>query len=344
MRCLTLAEKLKLGGAEVGFISRTHKGNLNSLISSKGFKLYELPSVRQDRLKDAARGEYSTWLGISKEADATETVAILKDIHPDWLIVDHYAIDKGWESNVRPYAKKIMVIDDLANRRHDCDLLLDQNMVENLEHRYDAVVPSHCVRLLGPTYALVRPEFNRLRDQSLARRAEPKLDRLLVFLGGSDADNETGKVVQGIQVSKREWQHIDVIVGQNHPAIEALETMLTQILSAELHVQTSDMAQLMLQADLAITAGGSVTWEKCTLGLPSLVVISGDNQYPIATRMRELGAQRTLGLAADLTPDLYGQHLDTFQPVDLTVMTASAQSICDGYGTNSVLNTMRIFK
>jgi UDP-2,4-diacetamido-2,4,6-trideoxy-beta-L-altropyranose hydrolase len=164
--------------------------------------------------------------------------------------------------------------------------------------------------------------------------------RLIIFLGGSDLENETGKVVAGIKLSRKNWRHIDVVVGQNFPAPRALADSLKILKQATLHVQTRNIAELMAAADLAVTAGGSITWEKCALGLPSLVTILADNQRAIARSMHEWGAQRTLGIAANLTPECYGKIFDESGSLDLSAMIERASAICDGSGTRSVVKVL----
>lgn len=345
MRCLTLANALRDKGADCRFVCREHPGNLIDYLRQQGFDVVSLPmpdSKQPSHETDAPQLAHATWLGCDWATDADQTKVGAGDTAVDWLIVDHYALDVRWEQSLRPIYEKLMVIDDLADRTHVCDVLIDQNIVKNIDTRYQGKVPEPCTCLLGPKYALLRPEFNALRPDSLARREMPKLNRLLVFLGGSDEKNETSKVVDGIKQANRKWQHIDVVVGQSFPAIKTLKKDLARFPSATLHVQTSDMARLMAAADLAITAGGSVTWEKCALGLPSLVVIQGDNQHPIATKMHERGAQITLGSASVLTPATYAHYLDTVRLDELTAMTQSASAICDGSGIASVLNILGI--
>ena len=343
MRCLTLANALRDKGAECRFVCREHPGNLIDYLRRHGFDVVSLPiadSKVESSETDTKQLAHARWLGSDWATDAAQTKIGVGEKAADWLIVDHYALDDRWENALRSIYRKLMAIDDLADRVHACDVLLDQNLVENVNTRYKDKVPEPCTCLIGPEYALLRPEFNALRLATLARRETPELNRLLVFLGGSDEENETSKVVDGIKQANRKWQHIDIVVGQCFPAIETLKRDMADFTSATLHVQTSDMALLMAAADLAITAGGSVTWEKCTLGLPSLVVIQGDNQHPIATKMHECGAQITLGLASELTPAAYAHYLDSVQLDELKFMTQSAAAICDGSGISSVIEAI----
>jgi UDP-2,4-diacetamido-2,4,6-trideoxy-beta-L-altropyranose hydrolase len=348
MRCLTLANALKVKGARCQFICRDHPGHLIDLIQQRGF---EAVALRGSELSTSAAGSgenkagcvHASWLGADWHADASQTRAALQGIPTDWLVVDHYAIDARWESELKPQYNRLMAIDDLADRQHICDVLVDQNLLERKDERYRGKIPERCTCLTGPEYALVRPEFAALRPVSLARRKIPHLDRLLIFMGGSDPGNETCKVIAGVKQSKKSWKHIDVVVGEAFPAFGALNDSLATFPSATLHIQTPDMAKLMAAADLAMTAGGSVTWEKCTVGLPSLVVILAENQRPIATAMHERGAQRTLGTGFDLRPAVYAKYLDEVQAIDLSAMIDRASAICGGTGTNSVLKTLESY-
>ena len=346
MRCLTLADSLKAAGAKCGFICRAHHGHLLDMIRERGHESVCLPVKNQNVRQESSPGDetqlaHAAWLGTDWRTDAEQTGVALNGQPADWLIVDHYALDDRWESALKPHYKKLMVIDDLADRKHLCDVLLDQNLTIAIETRYGGKVPEHCVCLNGPQYALLRPEFNALRATSLARRKKPSLNRLLVFMGGSDAEDETSKVIEGIKISERRWKHIDVIVGQSFPALQDLQERLMTLPSAELHIQTPNMAALMTSADLAVTAGGSVTWEKCALGLPSLVAILGENQRPIATMMHERGAQRTMELAPTASAASYAKYLDAVQAKELREMSDRASAICDGTGTIKVSTVLR---
>jgi len=346
MRCLTLAQVLRDQGINCRFICREHAGNLLDLIRERGFEAQALPMqvVLQEKLgQQDAMGEntlaHAAWLGVDWQTDAEQTKNAIGELSADWLIVDHYALDVRWELALRPHYRMLMVIDDLADRKHVCDVLLDQNLVEGMGARYQDKVPSHCICLIGPQYALLRAEFVNLRPNSLARRKLPELHRLIVFMGGSDASNETGKVIAGIKLSQKTWQHIDVVVGKSYTALSSLQQSLTT-LPATLHIQTPDMAKLMALADLAITAGGSVTWEKCVLALPSLVVVLGQNQQPIANMMHEQGALQSMGKGEELTPKNYAHYLDEIQKGDLAVMTERASVVCDGSGINKVIKVI----
>ena len=275
MRCLTLADALKAGGAQVRFVSRHMPEHLRGMLVAKGHEFIPIkssPSGTSDDLPHAA------WLGTSQHADARDSLEALSDQTWDWLVVDHYALDARWESLLRKTVKKVMVIDDIADRQHDCDVLLDQNLYADMDTRYTGNVPQYCRLLLGPRYALLREEFRQLRKHVTPRNGLVK--RVLVFFGGVDADNLTGRTIEVLSKLNSEELCVDVVIGAQHPQREAIEAACAQWGFA-CYVQTSQMAELMAAADLAIGAGGSTSWERCCLGLPTLAFAMANNQRPL---------------------------------------------------------------
>ena len=273
MRCLTLADALKSQGAYIRFVSRNLPAHLSEMLKAKGMDFVALPNdVVDERGGDLA---HSQWLCASQTQDAHATVQALSDKQWDWIVVDHFALDARWDTAARGCAKKILVIDDIADRQHDCDVLLDQNFYSDMHSRYNDKVPAHCVKLLGPRYALLRDEFRQLRARIQPRTGAVK--KILVFFGGVDADNYTGLALEALEKLANKSIKIDVVIGVQHPCREQIQqTCIVQ--GFECHVQTTRMAELMAEADLAIGAGGSASWERCCLGLPALSICIADNQ------------------------------------------------------------------
>ena len=273
MRCLTLAEALKQHGAQIRFISRELPVYLRDMLAEKGMDFTLLADNAQTSpIDDLA---HSAWLGTSQAQDAQDSIQALADKAWDWLIVDHYALDIRWESALRKMAKQIMVIDDIADRQHDCDILLDQNFYADMQTRYSGKVPAHCQLLLGPRYALLREKFRQLREQIKPRTGAVK--RIFVFFGGMDADNYTNLAIKALAEIQLEEIQVDVVIGAQHPYRAEIETSCIAH-GFICHVQTDKMAELMAAADLAIGAGGTATWERCCLGLPTLTFCTADNQ------------------------------------------------------------------
>lgn len=273
MRCLTLADALKQRGAQIRFVCRDLPLHLCDMLAAKDMECVSLESD----LTPPVTGDlaHAHWLGASQEQDAQATIQALSDRSWDWLVVDHYALDARWERALRGTARQIIVIDDIADRQHDCDVLLDQNYYADMQTRYTSKVPEHCKLLLGPRYALLRDEFRKLREQVKPRTGPIK--RILVFFGGVDADNYTGIAIKALAELAVKELYVDVVVGAQHPYREEIKAACVRY-GFIAHVQTNKMAELMVNAGLAIGAGGSATWERCCLGLPALAFCTADNQ------------------------------------------------------------------
>lgn len=192
------------------------------------------------------------------------------------LVVDSYALDSKWEKYQRPYVGKLMVLDDLADRPHDCDLLLDQNYYRNMDRRYEGLVSSACKMLLGPQYALLRPEFHQAKKD--LRKRDGKIRRILVFFGGSDPTNETKKALEAIKLLNRPEIAVDVVVGAANPHQEEIKSICSELPNTTFQYQVENMAELMAAADLAIGAGGATTWERLYLELPTIAIAVAENQ------------------------------------------------------------------
>ncbi len=299
MRCLTLADLLREEGTQVTFICREHAGHLCNLVEKQGYAVQRLPHAESE--PDIGDGEYSQWLGVTQEVDARQTEALMQREQEKaaWLIVDHYALDNTWERVLRPLVNQIMVIDDLADRSHDCDLLLDQNLCQDFQHRYDGLVSDDCRLLLGPQYALLRPEFGSAREN--LRQRDGRVRRLLIFFGGADATNETAKAIDAVTRLGRPDISVDVVLGTSNRYRDEIAAQYSGHDNIRFYQQVDNMAQLMADADLAIGAGGTTTWERCFLGLPGIVIAVADNQRPIIGALAREGAVWNLGWHEDVS-------------------------------------------
>jgi UDP-2,4-diacetamido-2,4,6-trideoxy-beta-L-altropyranose hydrolase len=336
MRCLTLADALKQRGARTRFLSRHVPKHLLSLLSAKG---HEFVPIGAGSTSDQSTGDllHSDWLGASQATDAQDTVRALSERTWDLLVVDHYALDIRWESALRASARRTLVIDDLADRTHDCDALLDQNFYTALESRYDGKVPSRCQLLLGPRYALLREEFGSLRPRIRPRAGQVK--RVLVCFGGMDIENHTAHAVEALASLQRQELHVDVVIGAEHPGRAAIEWACAEN-GFTCHVQCHRMAELMAAADLAIGAAGSTSWERCSLGLPTLAVALAENQRRVledAALEGMLYAPHLRGSIKSLT-----LHLEALleNPRLLQMISRKAFEVVDGRGVHRVLRAL----
>ncbi len=292
MRCLTLANQLREKGAAITFVCRDLPGAMHDVVRKNGYTLFIIPSVNE--------------VSASQREDANATANILAAAFPegcDLIVVDHYQLDASWETIMRAHTKHIMVIDDLANRPHDCDFLLDQNYYINPGERYRGLIPDNCIRMLGPNYVLLRREFIEARQGLQSRGGEVK--RILVFFGASDSDSQTEKVIEAIRQLSHPKIEADVVIGQANPNRVRLQSLCDTMQGVNLHCQVSNMAELISRADLGIGAGGAAMWERCYLGLPTITVVFADNQYETTRDVAQLGAIDFLGWSQAFSAEDY---------------------------------------
>jgi len=337
MRVLPLAEVLRERGSEVAFVCRKLPGNLCDLVEERGFEVHRLVRPAGSAPAGGNRTTHGAWLGVDWRADAEQTAGVLAARgRADWLIVDHYALEAQWEKLLRPYSERIMAVDDLADRLHDCDLLLDQNLHTAVHRRYRDLVPQGCRLLLGSKYALLREEFSLarrgLRDRSGGVR------RILVFFGGVDATNETAKALEAIRSLNRRDMSLDVVVGASNVNRDTLKNLCVSMPGARLHVQVENMAELMAGADLAVGAGGINTWERCCMGIPSIVIAVARNQETNAEALAARGAALYLGRSVDVTSRVLAYAVETccHSPGLMRFLGRRGRVLVDGRGAERV--------
>lgn len=318
VRCLALADALRAAGWSCVFAVAPGTVETVSALARSGHQLLEL-------------------------VDATREPALLKDVLPQGcalLVVDHYHRNNEFETACRPWASRILAIDDLADRRHDCDFLLDPTLGRKPAD-YAAFVPQNCCTLLGPDFALLRPQFLAARPAALERRKTQgaATQRILVSLGGPDPSNLTSKVIKGLILSGVEAT-IDVVLGGTAPHLEEVHALAASTpLSITLHTAVEDMAGLMSSADLAVGAAGTTSWERCTLGLPSLMLVIADNQELVARSLDQAGAAVCLGRHETVTEEQLAAQVCSLatNPSRRNAMAERAAAVCDGRGTQRTM-------
>lgn len=340
MRCLTLAQALRDQGHECLFICRDHEGHLGELIAQREFELHLLPLPKKDEsYAEKHQLPHSSWLGASWRQDAEKTLKILSNKAIDWLIVDHYALDAQWEREVSMTVDRLMIIDDLADRNHDCAVLLDQNLGRT-QSDYSGLVPKTCNVLAGPHYALLRPEFADYRPKSIARRRHPELKRIMVSVGGTDSPNFTGQILDALAESELpETTEIDVIMGHSAPHLELIRDNTSKLpFRCTVSHGVSNMAERMTFADLAIGAAGSTSWERCVLGVPSILLCQARNQSEILDALAATDA--AVKIDSPFSKEQLIQHINQMlrHPEMLERMAYAAAKVCDGEGAKRIVN------
>ena len=288
MRCLTLANKASKRGHTVNFLTRTPDPFFVNKIKSYGHKMLILKNIDTVKQKYNYALDHSHWLDVSQECDAHESKAIVKKLRPDWIIIDHYALDQRWHKIIQPICENIMVIDDLADRRFDCKILLDQNLGSSRKD-YQRWAPGDCKFLIGPKYALLRQEFMDWRQFSLDRRPTKQVKKVLVTMGGADTANYTLMVLSELAKSKFSKKlHFDVIVGSAYPhRTQLVEFCHQSKIRIVIKVDVKNIAEIMAKSDLCIGAAGSTSWERCCLGLPTITMSIAKNQLKIIRALQE---------------------------------------------------------
>lgn len=335
-RCLTLADYFKKFEVDILFLCKFLLKHHQKELNDRNIQFEILRSKKNNYSIDELA--HSEWLGTSQLFDANITKNILKDKHFDLLIIDHYALDYRWESVVQDYVKKIFVIDDLADREHLCDVLLDQNFYIDMNDRYRNLLKKKCLLLLGPQYSLLKSDFLEMRAK--LPKYSKEINKILVFFGGFDKYNFTSLALSVLQNINYKLD-VDVVIGKDNPHTKEIKNICKKS-KYSLHIQTSEMAKLMLRSDLSIGASGSTSWERCSLGLPSLVISVAENQKAIAEGLSNLNVAEYVGHADEVTFSSLKDKLTKLlnNPTKIYNLSKNSLKVVDGNGCKRVCNKL----
>jgi UDP-2,4-diacetamido-2,4,6-trideoxy-beta-L-altropyranose hydrolase len=329
MRCLVFAKKMQENGENVSFICRKHSGNLINKIRTHNFNVFELELLENSKIDNKLA--HSHWLGVTQHQDAKECIDILQSKEIDWLIVDHYSLDEDWHNKLNKYCSRLMVIDDIADRKFQCDILLNQNL-GFYKHDYKDKVPNSCKLLLGCYYALLRSEFSNLREKSLEKRRNTKeIKNILISMGGIDFHNKTFSI---LQKASNDLNFV-IVLGGSSPHNKMIKKYANNKKNIKVIIDADNMSQLMFDSDLAIGAGGVTSWERCCLGLPTLLYVLAENQRKIAENLEQLHAVK---IVDNLEENLKNILNNLFFWKN---MSEKSQSICDGSGVERVIEWLK---
>lgn len=285
-RCITLAHLLSKGKYHTCiFVCRPHTGHMSKMVMNKNYTLLLLPASS----KVVNKNDCSSWLGASPAEDAAQTKSLLMQngiTDFELLVIDHYAIDHVWQNIFVMPNVKVLVIDDLADRAHNCDFLLDQNVAPDYLNRYDSLVPDNCRKFLGISYCLLQDQFFESRKGT---RPRSSLKNLLIFFGGVDLENYTSKVLLALASVLPDFDRIDVIVGHMNPNKKIVKSLCSKVANCIFHEQIDNMAEILSCADFSIGACGATTGERIFLGLPSIVFSVAQNQVEVSKNLHNLG-------------------------------------------------------
>ncbi len=319
MRCLALAQAWKNAGGQPIFVMATTVPVLEERLLLEGMKIIHLSVDR----------------GIVEDAKGTANLA--KRLNANWIIIDGYYFGANYQQLIKYSGLSLLFIDDYAHADYYyADLILNQNIYAHEAMYVNQGVDTQL--LLGTRYALLRSEF--CQWQGWQRSLSSKASKVLVTLGGSDADNATLKVIQALQLVKIDELEIVVVVGGSNPHYKQLLLASQNSLSPiRLEKNVTNMPELMAWADVAITAGGSTCWELAFMGLPSLIVTLAENQRVIAQKLDEMGVSIYLGWHEDVSAaEIELAVTNLLIATDTRVkMTRRGQELVDGEGSKRVL-------
>ncbi len=338
MRCYVLAKALEKEGVKSVFICRQLQGNLINFLE-QNFTVFSLPKSQLPELTlhEKLPAHYP-WLEADWREDVQQTLKVMESVSPQLLVMDSYALDFRWQQLIKTTNLKIMVIDDLADRQHLADILLDQNAGRAVQD-YRLLVPGGCQIFCGPDYALLKSEFAALRPFSLARRdAAKQIKNVLVTMGGVDRDNATLAVLNYLQnLPEFLALSITIVIGQSYLHKEILlQKVLPLADNVKVLQNINYMEKLMAEADVAIGAAGSTAWERCCLGLPTLMTVLAENQNIIARELQKIGATETFDFNQEKSfVTAWNKIKDNFLSC-----SKNASQVCKGDGIFKIISSM----
>ncbi|MGD8272826.1 MAG: UDP-2,4-diacetamido-2,4,6-trideoxy-beta-L-altropyranose hydrolase [Desulfobacterales bacterium] len=324
MRCLTLAQGWRSKGGKVTFITACNNHAFLRRLYQEEFQVVKL------------REPYPN------TGDWRITSKILSDIPDGWVVLDGYHFDSKYHCQIQETSHRLLVIDDSNHLDiYHANILLNPNInAENLHYTHEPYTRP----LLGTRYFQLRSEFLKWRNW---RRSIPRLARkVLVTLGGGDADNQTLKSIQAIQESEVEGLEATVVIGPDNPNFEELNSAACgSKLPMRLISNAENMSELMAWADLAISAGGSTCCELAFMGMPVLVITIAENQRTVAEGLDQEGAVVNLGWYADITPTHISRKLSVLaKDKDLrAAMSKRGRALVDGRGNERVLKDIMAY-
>ena len=315
IRCLALADTLKKS-FKINFICTNLNGNLISQICKKKFEVFRFNTKSQR---------------INVKKDAEKTISIIKKHRnkKSLLILDSYILSQEWENRVKPYVKRLIVIDDLMNRKHSCDLIIDQNLHTQMNSLYTKSVPKNCVKLLGPDYAILRNQF--IAQRKYARIRSLPIKNILVSFGGTDNENHTLHALTSLKKLNSDV-NVNVVTGTANIGKKIIKNFCKKNFNYNYFEQVENMVKLMQVADLCIGSSGTTTWERCCVGLPAIAIVASNDQKDIASAVSKNKCIINLGKIKKSDNVNYVRLMKNLKNSELQNMSRNCMKLVDGKG------------
>ena len=338
-RCLVLANALFKSGARIHFISCEGIGHFSKEIKARNYSLTLLSN------KSDSSGEKELQ-SVALQHDIFETKKAIRDWSDqvDWLIVDNYLLTEVWEKSLNMWVNNVCVIDDFVDRKHNCDLLINQSILESTNNVYDGLVPKSCKMLIGGNYALLDEEYSIKRK--LPKKRKFSVKRVLVFFGSADRVNLTEKILKLISESLTEASLddsiiFDIVTTSANNKHRLIQKLCSQYKFFNFHRDLPNLASLMWKADLVIGGGGSSCWERLCLSLPSFVITLADNQVEFAKMLANEKLITLVGHFNDFNNTEFKRNLTNILNLGVeSMIPENCRNLIDGLGANRCTNIL----
>lgn len=329
MRCFRLAQALKARHGSLHFVLSGLPPKGKSLLESSKFEYSDIGIGPNEFKSD----DYKSWLSFSPNTDAERTKKSLANQSIKAIVIDHYGIDREWERHFSDFP--LISIDDLANRPHEVDLLIDSNEYRAKEERYNGLLRKGTETFLGCEYALLDPEIRRFRRRTF--EAPSKIERIFVCFGGGDPSSETVKMLPAILQTNQtiKWT---VVMGSMNNDVELIRDMIGINKNIELYHDPSNLYELMANCQYSFGAGGTMTWERAAIGLPMSLTAVAANQVHVCEDLKYQEYARYLGTEAETTADSYKMAVEGALLEGCPPRFGELAKQCDGLGAERISN------
>jgi UDP-2,4-diacetamido-2,4,6-trideoxy-beta-L-altropyranose hydrolase len=318
MRCVALAQAWQDEGGECIFAMAGGNPSLEERVRSEGIEIVTIVA------------------SAGTPQDAAQFVELAGKYHARWVVVDGYQFDIKYQRTLKDAGLKLLLVDDNGHAgAYVADIVLDQN-AQASESSYLHREP-YTRLLLGSRYAMLRREFKAWREWK--RQIASVGRKVLVTLGGADADNITVQVIRALHVLSGENLEATIVVGGSNPQGGSLEEEVQRAGGAiRLLRNVLNMPELMAEADVAISAAGITCWEVCLLGLPALLIDVAENQTPVAQELERQGIAAYAGHGKDVRPESLAALLKSLlvSQERRAAMSERARRLVDGFGAERV--------
>jgi UDP-2,4-diacetamido-2,4,6-trideoxy-beta-L-altropyranose hydrolase len=322
MRCLALAQAWQDAGRRAVFAMAEATPAIEARLAAESCDVISVPSA------------------VGTLDDSAQTIALARQQNADWIVVDGYRFAADYQRALKDAGCKVLFLDDYGHASpYSADLILNQNAGAD-EALYANKEP-YMQLLLGPRYALLRREYKQWRDWK--REIPARGRKVLVTMGGSDPANFTARVTQAVAAVEVEDLEARIVVGGSNPHFESLQRYCSQTAERiKVWRSVSDMAELMVWADVAVSSAGTTSWELAFMQMPSVLLAVVEHQRPVAQAMGASGAAVSLGWFSET-----GERRITQSLMELLgngelrrEMATNGRQLVDGRGVDRVLSVL----